>query len=193
MRKYTAEAQKPKETEILANDATESVGLLFRLRVPWLLFGLLGGAAASIIVSRFETVISRNIGLAFFLPLIVYMSDAVGTQTEAIYIRNLAKRQIKFWVYLVKELSLGILLGALFGLLIGVFSYAWLKSASLAWTIALAMGVNVAIAPVVALLVPLLIKKEHHDPAVGAGPFTTTMQDIISILIYFLVASVILF
>lgn len=183
--------KKPKE--ILADDATEGIGLLLRLRFPWLLLGLVGGALASFLVSRFESILSQNIALAFFVPMIVYMSDAVGTQTETIYVRNLAKKQIRLLSYLTKELAIGFLLGIVFGLLIGIFAYLWLNSVETAFTVALAMAVNVTIAPAVALLTASFLHKEHSDPALGAGPFSTVLQDIISLLIYFLIASLILF
>lgn len=177
----------------IADDEKEGVGLLLRLRVPWLVLGLLGGTAASFIVSRFEVVISENISLAFFLPVIVYMSDAVGTQTETIFVRDLTKGKAKFSSYLLKEFILGLVLGSLFGALIGLVAYFWIGSFDIALTVFLAMAVNVALAPIVALIVPELLFKEHTDPALGGGPFTTIIQDIISILVYLLVASVILF
>ena len=84
------------EKTIYADDAKEKVGFLLRLRLPWLIIGLVGGTLASFLVSRFEEILSQNISLAFFLPLIVYMSDAVGTQTETIFVRNLAKGKVNF-------------------------------------------------------------------------------------------------
>lgn len=188
------EQKKDQFKEIYADDATESVGFLLRLRTPWLLVGLLGGALATILVSRFEKVISENISLAFFLPIIVYMSDAVGTQTETIFVRNLArKRQLNLAAYILKELGIGLILGLIFGLLVGLFAAGWFKSRDVAITVGLAMFVNVTIAPLVALIVPTVLKREHTDPALGSGPFATVIQDIASLLVYFLVASLILF
>lgn len=178
---------------IIADDAKESVGLLLRLRLPWLFIGLLGGTLAAFFVSRFETIIEENIGLAFFLPLIVYMSDAVGTQTQTIYVRNLARGVVKLHTYLLKEFILGIILGAIFGLLIGFFASTWLDSGVLGRAVGLSMFVTVATAPIVALVISAFLKHEHTDPALGAGPFATIIQDVISILIYFVVATLTLF
>ena len=177
----------------IADDEKDGLGLLLRLRVPWLIVGLIGGTAASFIVSRFETVLAENISLAFFLPIIVYMSDAVGTQTETIFVRDLARGKASFSGYLVKEFFLGLIIGAVFGVLIGLISYFWIGSQGVALTVGLAMAVNVALAPIIALLVPEILFKEHTDPALGGGPFTTIIQDIISILVYLLVATLILF
>jgi len=187
------EQTKQEQKVVYADDAKERVSFLLGLRLPWLLVGLIGGTLASVIVSRFETVLSENISLAFFLPLIVYMSDAVGTQTETIFVRNLAKGKISLTTYLLKEFLVGIVLGVVFGILIGLIANFWIGSFKIAFTVGLAMFVNVAIAPIIALIVPTAIFKEHRDPALGAGPFTTIVQDIISILIYFLVAGFILF
>ena len=187
------ETQRPREKEIIADDQREGLGLLLRLRVPWLVLGLFGGAVTAVFVSRFEKVISENIALAFFLPLIVYMSDAVGTQTEAIYVRNLVREKIRLRSYVIKETSLGIVLGLAFGILLGLFAFFWLGDSSVAFTVGLAMAVNVAVAPIIALLIAVFFHKEHTDPAVGAGPSTTVIQDFVSLFIYFAISSLILF
>ena len=179
--------------EIIADDATESVDLLVRLRLPWLVLGLIGGVMASLIVSRYEAVLAQNIKLTFFMPLIVYIAAAVGNQTENIYVRNLGRKEVNLGVYFVKEISVGIIIGMLLGLISGVIVYIWLADAAIAYTIGLAMAGSVAVAPFIALTVSALLHKEHTDPAVGAGPFMTIIQDILSLLIYFATASVLLF
>lgn len=176
-----------------ADDTRESVGHLLRLRIPWLFLGLLGGMVASVIVSEFEDVLIRTLELAFFLPVIVYMSDAIGTQTETIYVRSLAKGKPRLLTYLLKESALGLTLGIVFGLVLGLFAYWWIGSTTVAVTVGLAMLLNSAIAPIIALLIPAIIFKERRDPAIGAGPFATVIQDNISLVIYFLVASAVLF
>ena len=89
------EIQKIKYHE--EDDATESVDHLIEHRVPWLFMGLLGGLVTVFIISRYEAILALDVRLAFFIPVIVYLSDAVGTQTETIYIRALAyKKKINF-------------------------------------------------------------------------------------------------
>lgn len=178
---------------ILADDLKESVGFLLKLRLPWLVAGLIGGFGASILISKYETVLASDVRLAFFLPVIVYLSDAVGTQTETIYVRNLADKKGYFHTYLVKESVLGVLFGIVFGFLTFGFTYLWFKDVSLSSTVAIAMAACVALAPIVALVTAKLFQTEHQDPAVGAGPFKTIFQDVISILVYFSVASSILY
>lgn len=177
----------------LTDDSHEKLSALIKERLPWLLLGLIGGIIATVIVSKFESILSSNISLAFFLPVIVYMSDAIGTQTENIYVRHLAKFKDNFLQYILKEILIGLSFGLLFGLLLGLFAKLWIKSDIVATTVGLAMFINGTIAPVVALVVPEIIYKEHKDPALGAGPFTTIVQNLISLSVYFLVASMIIF
>lgn len=177
----------------LTDDAKEKLISLLKERFPWLLVGLLGGILSIIIISHFEEILSKNISLAFFLPMIVYMSDAIGSQTETIYIRNLAKFKDNFFKYLFKEILVGISFGTIFGFLITLFALFWFKSEVIATSVGLAMFINASIAPVVALTVAEILYKERTDPALGAGPFTTIVQDLISLSIYLFIATIVIF
>jgi magnesium transporter len=181
--------EENKDKIIFADDDTESVGLLLRLR---LLVGLLGGVAVSVIVSRFEAILNANVALAFFIPFIVYISGAVGTQTETIYVRNAADGKINAKKYLIKEFFLGIFIGLILGAITGIFCYIWIGDAHLAQTVGLAMLINIALAPLIALGISYKLNRLHSDPALGAGPFTTIIQDLISVFIYLIIASIIL-
>ncbi len=176
----------------ITDDAKEKTSLLIKERLPWLIVGLIGGIIVTILVSKFESILSANISLAFFLPVIVYMSDAIGTQTENIYVRNLAKFRDNFFQYFIKELMIGISFGIIFGSLLGLFAKFWLGSTTVAITVAIAMFINGIIAPMVALIVPEMLFKEHEDPALGAGPFTTILQNLISLSVYLLIATLII-
>ena len=176
----------------LEDDVKERISLLVERRIPWLFVGLVGGIIITIFSSQFEEVLSKNLNLVYFIPVIVYMADAIGTQTEEVYIRNLAREKIHFFKYLLKEILLGLFLGVIFGICLGVFALIWFKSASIALTVGLAMFASMAIAPAVSLIMPTILQKEHKDPALGSGPFTTAVQDLISLLIYFAISSVII-
>ncbi|MEK7548673.1 MAG: magnesium transporter [Patescibacteria group bacterium] len=180
--------ERPKE-ELLANDETEGLGTLFRLRLPWLVIGLIGGALIAYFISRYESLLAERVSLAYFIPVIVYLSDAVGTQTEAIMIRNLARGRVKLATYLSKEIALGLIFGGLFGSATGIIALVMFNQADTAWTVATATLATIASATVVATISTFLIYQEHQDPAVGAGPLTTIIQDAIAILIYFGIAS----
>lgn len=177
----------------LEDDTKERLTSLIRNRLPWLVVGLLGGILATFLVSKFEAILSKNIALAFFLPVIVYMSDAIGTQTETVYVRNLAKFKDNFFKYLLKELLVGICFGLIFGALLAGFAKIWLGETSVALAVGVAMLINGMLAPIIALIVAQTLFKNHEDPALGAGPFTTILQDLISLSIYLLIASLLLF
>lgn len=174
----------------LEDDTKENIMPLITHRLPWLFIGLIGGIAATVFASKFETLLESRVELAFFIPVIVYMADALGTQTETIFVRNIAKKKLNIYPYLIKESVLGISIGLLFGLFTGIFTYFFFKSLEIALTVALSMALTMSIAPFIALSVSAFLYREHQDPALGGGPFTTIIQDLLSLIIYFLIASI---
>ncbi len=174
------------------DDDKSSVKLLLKLRTPSLAIGLLLGILLSFVTSRFEELLSQEIRIAFFIPFIVYMADAVGTQTENVYVRDLKSGKASFKKYLAKEAALGVILGAISSLVVFIITTLWFNSFKLTLAISLAMFIAIAVAPLVALIVVEIFQLEHSDPAVGSGPIATVIQDTLSILIYGLVASLIL-
>ena len=172
-----------------ADDDKESVLTLLRLRVPSLLVGLVLGIALSFVTSRFEEVLAKNISVAFFIPFVVYMADAVGTQTQNIYSRDLKSGKARFSKYLLKESILGFALGGIFGLIIFPIIIFWFGTLDLAFAVSISTFCAIASAPLIALLITEVLQLDHLDPAVGAGPIATVVQDTASILIYGLIAS----
>jgi len=184
---------KKKKSYVQENTSTESVEHLLRDRIPWLFLGLFGGLLTTVLVSNYEAILYADIRLAFFIPIIVYLSDAVGTQTETIYIRAIAKKKVHFLDYLLKESIVGLFLGVLFGFCLGIFAAYWLHSVAIAFTIGLATLINLTMAPILAVTIPSIIRRQHSDPALGAGPVATIIQDLLSLLIFFFIASVVIF
>ncbi len=182
---------KNKNTQYVDDDY-ESIGTLFRLRTPMLLVGLLLGFGISIIVSNFEQVLEKNVHIALLLPFIVYIADAIGTQTSAIYARGLKCDSAKFSKYLYKESVLGVVYGVLFGLCSGAVSYLWIGNNLLSISVAVATFFVILFAPIIALLVTQAFQYLHKDPAASSGPIATVVQDMISVLIYGIVCSIII-
>lgn len=182
-----------KKEYIEEDDAHESIERLVERRVPWLFVGLVGGIFATLIVAQYEAILAADVRLAFFIPLVVYLSDAVETQAETIYVRVLARRRQLFRLYLFKESMVGLGLGSIFGLVLGLFATYWLDSMAIGVTIGLTTLINLTLAPVLAVLIPNILYRQHTDPALGAGPVGTIIQDLISLLVYFLIASAIVF
>jgi magnesium transporter len=173
-------SQKKKNSYVQENTATDSVEHLLRDRIPWLLLGLGGGLLTVIIISKFE---HYMLIYAYFRLL----SDAVGSQTETIYIRAIAKTKVHFLNYVLKESLVGLALGVLFGLCLGVFAAYWVDSVSIAFTVGLATLINLTLAPILAVVIPSLIRRQHSDPALGAGPVATIIQDLLSLLVFFFI------
>lgn len=165
---------------------------LIKLRFPWLVIGLVGGLLASIIVSRFETSLRENIALAFFIPVIAYMSDAVGTQTETIFIRALTDLKFSISKYVFREFWVGAFMGSVMGVLTGMFAYFLSASTRVSFVVGISLFLAMTLATSLACITPLVLRYFKKDPAVGSGPFTTALQDVVSLTIYFLVATIVL-
>lgn len=168
----------------------ERLVTLLLARLPWLLVGLGGGLLAAMAVESFENIITEYIVLAFFLPLVVYMSDAVAGQTLTILIRAMAlDRTFSVKRYILRELGLGLSIATVVGLILGVVSLMWFSEPVISFILAIALFFSVLVAVSVALFMTLILKFFKRDPAVGSGPFATIIIDIITIFIYFSVAS----
>jgi len=181
-----------KKNILYADDDYESINILFRLRAPSLFIGLVLGVIISILVSRFEEVLSKNIQIAFFLPFVVYIANAIGAQTGNIYARDLKSGRAKFSKYFRKELLLGVIFGLIFGIVSGVIIFLWLGNIFLAFSVAASTCLAIAVAPTVALVITYMFQFLHDDPAAYSGPIATVIQDMISVVIYGIISSIIL-
>jgi magnesium transporter len=171
--------------------STESVRRRLWHRLPWLALGLVGAMAAAGLVAAFETQLERNLLIAFFIPGIVYLADAVGTQTEALVIRGLSVG-VGIRRVAAREALTGLLVGVLLGAgVFAIISVIW-ADVAVAAAVALAVLAASAIATVVAMALPWLLRRLGRDPAFGSGPLATVIQDLLSILIYFAIAAALL-
>ena len=168
------------------------IARIVRARVPWLLIGLVGGFLAGAVASLFEAPLKDNIALAFFLPLVVYMADAVGTQTETILVRALAYGTVPLGAQLLREGTVGLLIGGIVGLSAGAWLLAWGGTRSVALTLALTLAATAMIATLVASLLPFGLSRVGIDPALASGPVATVVQDILSVAVYLGIATLIL-
>jgi magnesium transporter len=162
----------------------------FEHRFPWLFLGLLGGILAAKIVGVFEATLEKNLTLAAFIPLIVYMSDAVGTQMEAFVIRDLAIRDdFNFGRYLRRQLRVLFLIALVISLGVLVLSWLLYQDWGVSKVLAIALFFSVISAVFTGLLIPYFFSAFRLDPANASGPIATVIQDILSVVIYFSVAS----
>lgn len=165
----------------------EPVPRRFWHRLPWLLVGLLGAMLAAAIVGSFEEVLRANVALAFFIPGVVYMADAVGTQTETLVIRGLSVG-VPIGHVLRREAITGLLVGLAVALAFYPFALAAWGYADVALAVSLSLLAACSTAAVVAMALPWTLHRLGTDPAFGSGPLGTVIQDLLSILIYLSIA-----
>lgn len=169
----------------------EAVTRRVRHRMPWLIVGIAGALLAAQIVSWFEMQLHAVLVIAFFVPGVVYLADAVGTQTETIIVRALSVG-IPLRRMVLREIFTGLVIGVLVAVIAGAaISLLW-QDAQLALGVGIALFAACSIASAVALILPALMVRAGIDPAFGAGPLATVVQDLLSIVIYFLVMTVVM-
>jgi len=175
-------------------EVSDSIWILTRARLPWLILGLLGGLGAAAIMGPFEDMISKHAVLFFFTPLIAAMAGNVGVQSSAIVVQGLANDDLKGSVrnHLIKEMLLALLNGFILAILLLLFTWIWKGAFATALAISLSLIVVIVVAGFIGTFIPLFLNKRNIDPAIATGPFITTSNDIFGILIYFWIAKMIL-
>ncbi len=171
---------------------TKSVLRSIRIRLPWLFASCLGGILASFIIGHFQNSLSDLAYLAAFIPVIMGMGGNIGIQSSAITIRGLATGRLHLrdmWNVLAKQIAVGLILGVLYGLLIGGVAQLSYRIELLALSVGLAVVCSMTMAATAGTLVPMTLAKLNVDPAVASGPFVTTAIDIISVTVYFVIAT----
>lgn len=160
-----------------------------RDRLPWLLVGLAGSMLATLVMSWFETTLNAKLAIAFFVPAIVYLADAIGTQSEAIAVRGLSLSTTPLKELIGSELRTGLLIGLSLGLLTLPFTWLVFGDWPLAFAVALSLVVAGSAATTIGMGFPWLLARLGKDPAYGSGPIGTIIQDVLSLLIYFSIAT----
>ncbi len=177
------------DREILLKSSWENA----RMRLPWLFASWVGGILAAFIIGVFDNVLQSTIALAAFIPVIMGMGGNIGTQSSTIIVRGLATGRVSIEnsiKILFKEIRVGLMLGILYGLLLGVF--AIFKFLDVSPMLGIVVGTSICISMIIAAtigsLVPLVLNRFEIDPAVATGPFVTTSIDILGVACYFLIA-----
>lgn len=182
-----------KDREILLKSSWENA----KVRLPWLFASWIGGVVAAYVIGSYEYMLENIIALAAFIPVIIGMGGNIGTQSSTIIVRGMATGRIEIGnelMVLVKELKVGLILGMLYGVLLGLF--ANLKFIDTDPNLGLVVGLSIACSMLIAVTVgsftPLILRKLDIDPAIATGPFVTTSIDILGVLFYFAIAGILL-
>ncbi len=178
-----------KDREILLKSSWENA----RMRVPWLFASWVGGILAAFIIGVFDNVLQSTIALAAFIPVIMGMGGNIGTQSSTMIVRGLATGRVSIEnsvKILFKEIRVGLILGILYGLLLGFFAIFQFIDASpmIGIVVGLSICISMIIAATIGSLVPLILNRFEIDPAIATGPFVTTAIDILGVAFYFIVA-----
>ena len=178
-----------KDREILLKSSWENA----KARLPWLFASWIGGIMAASIIGQFEYMLESVIALAAFIPVIIGMGGNIGTQSSTIIVRGMATGRIELGnelKILLKELRVGIILGSLYGLMLGLFAnFKFIDtSPMLGVVVGLSIFCSMLLAAAVGTFTPLVLRKLDIDPAIATGPFVTTSIDILGVLLYFLIA-----
>jgi len=167
--------------------AEESALKISKARLPWLIAGVFGGIVAAAVINQFETSLEKVIALSFFFPVIMAMGGNTGTQAATIVVRGMATGDIRLvnirkrlWVEMKVAFINGIICGILLGLIVGF----WLSDYGLGAIVALAGVLIILNSGFTGSAVPFVLKKLNIDPARATGPFVTTSNDILGLLIY---------
>ena len=182
-----------KDREILLKSSWENA----KARLPWLFASWIGGIIAASIIGKFEYMLESIIALAAFIPVIIGMGGNIGTQSSTIIVRGMATGRIELGNELkivLKELRVGLILGGLYGLMLGLFAkFRFLESDPLLGVVVgLSICCSMLLAAAVGTFTPLALRKIDIDPAIATGPFVTTSIDILGVLLYFFIAGTLL-
>lgn len=158
-------------------------------RLPWLLLGLAGGVLAAVVVERFTDILQDTLILAAFIPAIVYIADAVGSQTQMVYVRSLmSSRRTTLSRTLQRELTVATAVGITLATTAGGIVYTWLNNDAVTIVVSVSILITVYFSVIVAILLPWTFERLKLDPALATGPLATVIRDISSLCIYFLFA-----
>jgi magnesium transporter len=176
----------------IAEDVEEddSIWVLSRARLPWLIIGLLGGIVGARFIGIFEEDLLKVATLAFFIPLIIATGGNVGIQSSALVVQSLASIstfETSAWAKFIKTLLVAILNGVVLAGLVYLF-VLFTYDSTLAFVVSTALFSVVLLASLLGTIIPLTLDKFGFNPALASGPFITTTIDLLGLAVYFVVA-----
>jgi len=168
-------------------ESNDSIWLQTRARLPWLLIGLMGGICSALVISVHENDLGINPAMAFFIPLITAMGGNVGVQSSAIVVQGIANKSLGIestFSRLMRELMGAFVNGVTCSSLVFLYNSLFSESYALTVSVSAALFAVIIFASIFGTLIPLSLHKIKIDPALATGPFVTTLNDIVGLLIY---------
>ena len=166
-------------------EITDSILQKTKRRFNWLLLNLFTALLATWVISKFGATIEQMVALAFLMPIVASMGGNAGMQTLAVTIRALATKELSagnFGKVVTKEFVIGVLNGIIFALITGVIVQLWFRELNLSILIGVSMVLNMMVAGLFGILVPVSLKRFNIDPAIASSVFVTTITDVIGFL-----------
>jgi magnesium transporter len=157
----------------------------FSRRLPWLAFGLIASSLITVVMVSFEAALASNVAVAFFVPALVYIAGAIGTQAVSVSVRSLSLGTVRIGILLRDELAIGVSIGAALGAIAAAAVMIVFGDTALAAAVGLAVLAGGSVSAIVGFGLPWVFQKAGSDPALGSGPICTIIQDVTSLSIYF--------
>lgn len=161
---------------------SDRVSETVKQRLPWLAVNLVTAIMASLVISQFETTITSLVALAVLMPIVASMGGNAGTQALTVAVRAIATRDLtgaNVWRVIRREVLVGLVNGLIFAVLMGIVGVIWFGSPALGLVIATAMVINLVVAGLAGIGVPVVLERVGVDPALASGAFVTTVTDIV--------------
>jgi magnesium transporter len=197
--------------DVMEEEATEDISMLAgvskeefgeqssyrvaRSRLPWLLGALVGQLGAVMVMSHFEQSLESMVALTFYIPMIMATAGNIGIQTSSVVVRGLATGEVDFYHlgrHLIRELGTALMTGVAVAVAIFIMSRMISGDTGLSTVLAMAMLLVVLFAAMAGAGIPLMLHRFGIDPAVATGPFITTANDVVSMVIYLGLATLML-
>ncbi|MBT8408227.1 MAG: magnesium transporter [Alphaproteobacteria bacterium] len=166
-----------------------------RQRLPWLAVNLVTAIAASLVIAQFEDAIAQIVALAVLMPIVASMGGNAGTQSLTVAVRAIATRDLtgsNVWRVIRREVLVGLVNGAIFAVIMGIVGIAWFGLPMLGVVIAIAMVVNLVMAGLAGIVIPVVLDRIGVDPALASGAFVTTVTDVVGFFAFLGLAVVLL-
>lgn len=161
----------------------------FRRRLPWLVLGLVASSGITVLMTGFEHTLSANVAVAFFVPALVYIAGAIGTQAVSVAVRGLSTHNVSIGRLLRDELIIGMGIGLALGTIAFVSVFFFFDDIALSLAVGLAVLGGGAVSAVVGFGLPWMFQRFGSDPALGSGPVCTIIQDVASLSLYFVLVT----
>ena len=166
-----------------------------RRRLPWLGVNLVTAILASLVIAQFEDTIAQLVALAVLMPIVASMGGNAGTQTLTVAVRALATKDLttaNVWRVIRREVLVGLVNGLIFAVVMGIVGVVWFGIAAAGLVIAVAMVINLVVAGLAGVGIPVLLEKLGVDPALASGAFVTTVTDVVGFFAFLWLAAMLL-